>query len=148
MKFQSDLPIKNIIQKLAQMAIIIKVGRLRYDKMIQLMCLLECEFIKFLDPNVIYVCKSFALRWGATKGTRHWIENFFSLFPNPKRPKSCRKVVYVFKVDSTTIQYSLLCTSKFKYYAKKNSLSGSLLYEWIPLILQTVGLLLLHSKLT
>ena len=53
------------------MAIIIKVGRLRYDKMIQLMCLLECEFIKVLDPNVIYVCKSFALRWGATKGTRH-----------------------------------------------------------------------------
>ena len=34
------LTYKKIIQKLAQMAIIIKVGRLRYDKMIQLMCLL------------------------------------------------------------------------------------------------------------
>ena len=79
--------------------------------------LIRVRIHKGFGPKcVIYICKSFALRWGATKGTRHWIENFFLSF---LRPKSCRKVVYVFKVDSTTIQYSLLCTSKFKYYARK-----------------------------
>ena len=145
MKFQSDLPIKNIIQKLAQMAIIIKVGRLRYDKMIQLMCLLKCEFIKVLDPNVIYVCKSFALRWGATKGTRHWIENFFSLFPTSQILSEGGLCF-----QSRFYHYSVFTTMYFKVQilCKKNSLSGSLLYEWIPLILQTVGLLLLHSKLS
>ena len=100
------------------------------------MCLLECEFIKVLNPNVIYVCKSFALRWGAPKGTRHWIENFFSLFPTYQILSEGGLCF-----QSRFYHYSVFTTMYFKVQilCKKNSLSGSLLYEWIPLILQIIG---------
>ena len=71
-------------------------------------------------PNVIYVCKSFALRWGAPKGTRHWIENFFSFFPTHQILSEgglCfQSRFYHHSVFS--IHY-YIPTSKFKYYARK-----------------------------